>query len=208
MSRVTAYPTIEWIRNRAADRSPVARLNEASPMRAMDRVGGLAYETTACLRGVLRQEVEVLLDEWVATPDGELPVDFVLTCGARRIAICVGPAYDASGRNQDALILVYGGFDALHRIRTGRGREAATDIAHLLMTIHPTWFTNVGRLTLGRRSTQEMVLGCMVGMGHSVQGTQIAGIYLDSMRLHVASDWVHAFEEALRGGAAPQITAA
>lgn len=208
MSRVTAYPTIEWIRNRAADRAPLSRVPHAAPMRPMDHASGLATETASCLRGVLRQEIEVHADEWVATPDGEMPVDIILTCGARRIAVCLGPAYCGSGRNQDALVLVYGGYDALHRIRTGRGREAAIDIAHLLMAIHPTWFSNVGSLSLGRRSTQEMVLGCMMGIGSLVKGTAVAGVYLDSMRLHVASDWVHAFEEALRGGAAPQITAA
>ena len=85
--RVTAFPTVEWLRQRAADRQPVSR--------AADRPAGTRPSRAQLLSGILRPMLaaETRLEEqkWVATPDGELPVDLVIHAGNRRIAVCCSP---------------------------------------------------------------------------------------------------------------------
>lgn len=192
---VSAFPTIAWLQQRAADRAPAARIEShrlpARPSPAM--------RLLQALRPMLDAEVRVEEHVWVATPDGELPVDFTLQYKGKKIAFCCRPSWIDAHSDQDALTLVYGGHEALYRCELNETHEAAVDAAYTLMQALPTWFSSFGRLSLGRRATDAVVVSAASnsGKGWSVRGT---GCHITALRLHVASDWVVAFERALRGG--------
>ena len=192
---VSAFPTVEWLQQRAADRMPAS--NHA--MRRLPRRPSPAGRLLAAMQTMLDASVRVEEGRWVATPDGELPVDIVLHKGGKRIAICCQPAWVDAITDQDALMLVYGGFDVLYRCSVSESLESVVDAAYALMQAHPAWFSAFGRLSLGRRASDGMVTAALsaTDKGWMVRGPQCS---VQALRLHVASDWVRAFERALRGG--------
>lgn len=151
------------------------------------------------MRPMLQASVRVEEHSWVATPDGELPVDFTLHLNGKKVAFSCRPSWIDAHSDQDALTLVYGGYDALYRCAMDETLEAAVDAAYAIMQALPTWFSSFGRLSLGRRASDSVVTAALAntGKGWSVCGT---GSRVESLRLNVASDWVLAFERALRGG--------
>ncbi|MDE2997165.1 MAG: hypothetical protein OXT73_10590 [Bacteroidota bacterium] len=189
--RVTAYPTVEWLRQCAADRQPLSR--------PADRLVDVRPSRVQLLAGILRPmlgtETRIEEDKWVATPDGELPVDLVMYSSDRRIAVCCSPRWYEECRGQDALSLVYGGFDMLVRIQLNSDPVDAVDAAWAIMNQVPSAFSNFGRLSLGRRASEEIR---KAGANSCAYGSESVGVRV--MRLHVATDWVRAFENALRGG--------
>ena len=194
--RVSAFPTIEWLRQRAADRQPVIRaLERTLPIRP-SRADVLA----GVLRPMLAAAVRIEERTWVATPDGELPVDLVLHVGGRRMALCCGPNWLEEQPDQDALCLVYGGFDALFRCRFDGTHDAAVDLAFALMHHMPAAFSHFGRLSLGRRASQEVTHALVESGSRPGSCLETDGLSMRAMRLQVASDWVRSFEQALRGG--------
>jgi hypothetical protein len=201
--RVSAFPTIEWLRQRAADRQPLARAAERLPLTRASRTDQLV----AVLRPMLSKAVRLEVGAWVATPDGELPVDIVLHLGGRTVAVSCGPHWVAEQEGQDALSLVYGGFDAFVRCRFDGTYDSAVDAAYALMTRFPGLFSAFGRLSLARRSSDAMIRaltdretqpGWVLDAGH---------VRMRVLRLQVATDWVRAFEAALRGGRALPLSA-
>jgi len=199
---VSAFPTVQWLQQRAADRGPAPRPARHRLSPRPSRAEGLLRE----LRPMLEATVTVEEACWVATPDGELPVDIVLHKGGKRIAVCCRPANIESNSDQDALMLVYGGFDVLYRCSVDASSEAMLDVAYALMQAHPVWFSAFGRLSLGRRAS-----AFMVGAALSAKDKQrrLCGPFgaIEALRLHVASDWVNAFERALRGGGRMSLSA-
>lgn len=194
--RVSAFPTVEWLRQRAADRQPLARSSERLPLTRATRVDQLV----AVLRPMLSKAVRLEVGAWVATPDGEMPVDIALHLGGRTVAIACGPHWVAEQEGQDALTLVYGGFDAFVRCRFDGSHDGAVDAAYALMSRFPGLFSAFGRLSLSRRVSDTMIRaltereeqpGWFLDAGH---------VHVRVMRLQVATDWVRAFEAALRGG--------
>ncbi len=192
---VSAFPTVEWLQQRAADRGSAAR----HTLRPLPTRPSAAGRLLGAMRAMLDTSVRVEEGHWVATPDGELPVDIVLQKGDKRIGICCRSAWVASASDQDALMLVYGGFDVLYRCTVDASLESVVDAAYALMQAHPTWFSAFGRLSLGRRASDAMVASALCG---TEKGWNVAGPFgmVEALRLRVASDWVRAFERALRGG--------
>lgn len=199
---VSAFPTVEWLQQRAADRQPVT--NQA--MRRLPSRPSPSGRLLAAMRTMLDASVRVEENRWVATPDGELPVDIVLHKGGKCIAICCRPAWVASASDQDALMLVYGGFDVLYRCTVDESLESTVDAAYALMQAHPAFFSAFGRLSLGRRASDAMVTAALraTEKGWMVEGP---GGTVQALRLNVASDWVQAFERALKGGSDLAISA-
>jgi len=192
---VSAFPTVEWLQQRAADRQPV--MNHA--MRRLPSRPSPAGRLLAAMQTMLDASVRVEECRWVATPDGELPVDIVLHKGGKRIAICGRPTWVDAASDQDALMLVYGGFDVLYRCTVDESLESVVDAAYALMQAHPAFFSAFGRLSLGRRASDAMVTAAL----HATdKGWMVKGPFgtVQALRLHVASDWVRSFERALRGG--------
>ncbi|MDA0378614.1 MAG: hypothetical protein O3C45_00840 [Bacteroidetes bacterium] len=194
--RVSAFPTIEWLRQRAADRQPASR--------SMDRPNAFRPTRAAMLASVLHpmlsRSVRIEENVWVATPDGDMPVDIVLHLGGRTVAIACGPHGLVAQEGQDALSLVYGGFDAFVRCGFDGTHDEAVDAAYALMTRFPGLFSAFGRLSLSRRATDGMIKALAdreVGKGWHIASDRVR---LHALRLQVASDWVQAFESALRGG--------
>ena len=192
---VSAFPTVAWLQNRSADRAPVLRME--SP-----RLPGRPTATMRLLqtlRPMLQACVRIEERCWVVTPDGELPVDFTLHLNGRKVAFSCRPSWVDADSDQDALTLVYGGYDALYRCAMDDSLEAAVDSAYAIMQALPIWFSSFGRLSLGRRASDCVVQAMLAGNGKgwSVTGK---GSRIEALRLHVASDWVLAFERALRGG--------
>lgn len=192
---VTAFPTIEWLRQRASDRQPVSR----QPIKQLPSRPSPATRLLRAIRSMLDASVRIEERCWVATPDGELPVDIVLHRGGKRIAICCRPGWVEADSDQDALVLVYGGFDILYRCSVEESLESVVDASYALMQAHPTWFSAFGRLSLGRRASDGMVSAALRA---TESGWKAAGPHgsVQALRLNVATDWVKAFERALRGG--------
>jgi hypothetical protein len=155
---------------------------------------------------MLDAAVRIEEGRWVATPDGELPVDIVLHLGGKRIAICCRPAWIEADSDQDALLLVYGGFDVLYRCSVEETLESVVDTAYALMQSHPALFSSFGRLSLGRRASDGMVAAALRS---DARRSSVSGPHgsLQALRLHVASDWVQAFERALKGGSSLALSA-
>lgn len=192
---VSAFPTVAWLKQRAGDRSPIMRVES----RRLPERPSPAVRLLQAMRPMLQASVRIEEHCWVATPDGELPVDFTLHLNGKKVAITCRPSWIDADSDQDALTLVYGGYDALYRCAMNETLEAAVDTAYAIMQALPTWFSNFGRLSLGRRASNSVMAAALDngGKGWSVSGI---GSRVEALRLHVATDWVVAFERALRGG--------
>lgn len=192
---VSAFPTVAWLQQRADDRAPIMRMETPRlPGRPSP-----ASRLLQALRPMLQASARVEEHCWVATPDGELPIDFTLHFNGKRIAFSCRPSWMDADSDQDALTLVYGGYDALYRCGMDDAFESVVDAAYIIMQALPTWFSSFGRLSLDRRASDAVVAAALenTGKGWSVLGP---GCRVEALRLHVASDWVVAFERALRGG--------
>lgn len=194
--RVSAYPTVEWLRQRAADRQPLSRSADRLPLVRATRADQLAAVLRPMLSSAVRMEEQV----WVATPDGEMPVDLVLHLGGRTVAIACGPHWLAEQEGQDALSLVYGGFDAFVRCRFDGSHDGAVDAAYALMSRFPGLFSAFGRLSLSRRVSDSMIRALTERDDQAGWHLDAGHVRMQVLRLQVATDWVRAFEAALRGG--------
>ncbi|MBT3447829.1 MAG: hypothetical protein HOC28_04995 [Bacteroidetes Order II. Incertae sedis bacterium] len=197
MIQVSAYPTVEWLKTRATDRTPIAP--RPNRLRSLSVSSVLASR----LREVLSDTVQIERNVWVATPEGELEVGVVIQKGNRRIAICETPRYRLKSDLSDALILVYGGFDSLYRLHSDQSVEALHDTVYALMCDLPTWFSNFGRMSAGRAATSNAIFAGnqdRLAFGDSFKTSRVR---LDRMRLCVATDWVEMFEKALGAGQRP-----
>ena len=194
MIQVSAYPTIEWLRTRAADRAAVApgpgRFNQTPFM----------FRLASRLREVLASDVKLTRGVWIATPEGELDVSLVLEKDGKRIAVCETARYRLNADLSDALLLVYGRFDALYRLGCDGQTESLHDFVYGLMCQSPDWFSNFGRLSAGRKASAPAL--CSGGFERGVSGEVFTTphVHVKRMRLCVASDWVSQFEKALGAG--------
>lgn len=218
MIRVTAWPTVEWLHNRRVDRQPVETGRRGRPGADNAFRGRQVAETTS-YRGPVAQTgtharppapsirfaavlsraavtgTEVKASEWVSTPDGELPVAVVLERSGRRIAVCFSDRYESASESQDALVLVYGGFDALYCVRRVHTEDQTHDLVYALMCDLPSWFTLEGRIRAGRLASALAVVNVHTGNGRRRQ--LLGGASLERIRLCVASDWAQSFENVL-----------
>lgn len=192
MISVTAYPTIEWIRNRACDRGAVLRSHARLPL-----TGSFSDRIVSQLRPLLQETVAVDHNIWVATPDGEIEVNLVLQKGQRKIAICLSARYGAESKHADALTMVYGGYDALYRVNSDRSDRALNDLIYSLMCDKPSWFSNYGRLVTGRKASEESILTSSIRASEAPIMLDLDHVYMERMKLCKANDWVIEFEKAL-----------
>lgn len=193
MIRVSAFPTVEWLHSRAADRPAVPAPGHRSPgctrrhsMPARRSARGLSFDRRTFVRilsDAVARDVSVHASEWVATPEGEQQVDIVIRRGDRHVGLMIGRRYEQDVETMDALRLVYGRFDALFRI-TGTGEGPSVhDVLYALVCEKPTWFTAAGRMEAGRRASDTALVRVRAGIRR--------------MRLSRANEWVVAFEKAL-----------
>ncbi|NQV73857.1 hypothetical protein HQ496_12100 [bacterium] len=191
MIRVSAYPTVEWLKSRACDREAIQSLqlrrNPAS----------FASRLAMRLQEVVSDAVTIEERVWITTPDGESEVQIVIKNGLRRIAVQISSAYCHQEEASDAVSLVYGRFEALHRIDGDATNEALHESVYALMCDRPTWFSNFGRLSAGRMATNEIVLTANSHHEHHEEWISTARVRISRMRLCKANDWVRAFELAL-----------
>lgn len=142
-----------------------------------------------------RTGVDIKSDVWIRTPNGEDHVDLILTHRGRRVGIRITERYERETTERDAIILVYGRFDALYRVRSTRGNRGMLDAAYLLVSIYPSWFTVAGRFEAGRMASDEAVL---TGSALSDRGwVGLETVHVQRIRLSRANDWVRAFESGL-----------
>ncbi len=202
MVQVSAYPTIEWIRNQKVDRGPVRRV--------LSSHSGVLRQKATSVMDLLQQELGPILQRdvylersvWIATPDGELEAALILEKDGEKIALRTSGRYGRPEAGQDALVLVYGGFTALHRMTISGSRTPAgldqivSDLTYALMCEYPGWFSNYGKLAAGRKASDEMIVEASSNRSRRLQTPLLS---LERMRLCVASDWVAPFENTLRG---------
>lgn len=192
MIRVTAYPTVEWIRNRASDRSAIVHSSARLPLS-----GSFSDRLVSQLKPLLQETVAIEASVWIATPDGETEINIVLQKGRRKIAICVSARYDVANHQTDSLALVYGGFEALYRVQCDRTDRALNDLIYGLMCEKPSWFSNFGRLVVGRKASEAAILGSAFSQSHGSTLLDLDHIQLKRLKLSKANDWVAHFEMAL-----------
>jgi len=139
----------------------------------------------------------VRIEQWVSTPDGEQSVDLVLLRGDRRVGLVIGRRYEQNAETFDALRLVYGGFDVLYRVTGIGSRCSVADVLHAFACEKPAWFTEAGRIEVGRRAAEDVLLGLVdrdASLGYPFGAN---GISIRRMRLSRANEWGEAFERAL-----------
>ena len=198
MIQVTAYPTLEWLRTRARDRGPV--MSSDYSVRSDRTRTNVINRLASRFRQVLVGETQIDVDVWISTPNGEKEVGLVIRHRDRNIAICDSRYYGLNPQCSDAVALVYGGFEALYRFRGNPTEEVVNDIVYMVMCDRASWFTNFGRLSVGRKVSDETLLGTGTQQDRSTFLIDSDEVCLTRMRLCVASDWVDPFERALDAG--------
>ena len=199
MIRVSAFPTVEWLHSRAADRPAIPGRSRSRPSGASrDDARREPVTRRTFVESIVRRlrawtvpDVSVHVDEWVATPEGEQPVDIVVRGGDRCIGILVDRRYDRDTETLDALRLVYGHFDTLYRIGRHEPESAVNDVLCAIVSEKRTWFTSHGRFNAMRGATAGVRRG---GPGWISDAERPA---VRRMRLSRANEWVRAFERAL-----------
>lgn len=191
MVRVTAFPTIEWLTDRAA------RPLDIEPISSACETGGsnTATAIAAQLTEGAEDETSICADAWIQTPNGEEHVGIVLRRCGRRIGIRFSARYERDTDQRDALVLVYGSFDMIYRVRCPEPGAPVHDVVYAIEMMHPTWFSNAGRLSAGRDASVEAVMNS--DLLASVGSIQLPGSSIRRIRLSRASDWVRSFENAL-----------
>ena len=198
MIQVTAYPTLEWLRTRARDRGPV--MSSDYSVRSDRTRTNVINRLASRFRQVLVGETQIDVGVWISTPNGEKEVGLVIRHRDRNIAICDSRYYGLNPQCSDAVALVYGGFEALYRFRGNPTEEVVNDIVYMVMCDRASWFTNFGRLSVGRKVSDETLLGTGTQQDRSTFLIDSDEVCLTRMRLCVASDWVDPFERALDAG--------
>ncbi len=193
MIRVTAYPTVEWLNARSFTN---ASMNATVNVAASSTV---ASSTTAPIISRLRRwsDTATVIDSssWITTPDGEQCLDLVLSNAGRRVAYRFSLGYERNVPQEDALALVYGKLEALYRIQISNGRMLPADIAHLIVSMNPGWFSADGRVRAGRvASSSAMQVAQNLKQTGSVH---FGGISIHRRRITRAREWVSDFERAL-----------
>lgn len=192
MIRVSAYPTVEWLRNRACDRNPSTsvtgkRYHPISPS------AQFAFK----LREVVSRHVRVAQNVWITTPDGEAEIHIVLTMGGKRIALCFSERYSTGTALSDSILLVYGRFDGLYRIEGDHSASSLNDALYALMCDRTHWFSNFGRLSIGRLVSGRALLNKELVEAHPTTLLETETVKVSKMRMCKANDWVALFEKAL-----------
>lgn len=192
MIQVSAYPTVEWLHTRASDRG--ASMWRRSNFR---NTSALLPSLGSRLKEVLTGAVAVHQNVWIKTPDGEMEVGIVLERGRRRIAICETNRYSHTPDQSDALVLVYGGFESLYRIQSDATASSMHDAVYAVMCERPTWFSNYGRLSVGRKASDSAIYTVNTRGRQSGNLLMTENVRMSRIRLCIANDWVDAFESAL-----------
>lgn len=194
MVRTSAYPTVEWLTRKRSQNQQTQ-----SPSKPSNRTNGPTISRIERLLGAwVKEGTRISTNNWIKTPNGEDVVDIVIERNTRRIGVRFSNQYERDTDNADALVLVYGRFDALYRV-SGKTdpsiRMNAADVAYALVAMYPSWFSSEGRVVAGRGAGSEVLL-------HSDRlawsgALQLPGALIKRIRLSRASEWVNAFERAL-----------
>lgn len=192
MPRVSAFPTVEWLRSLSlpAPKGSFTTRRDNAP----ERLGRL-------VESVMLPGVRVEWNTWISTPNGDVDVDVLVCSGERRMAVVMTGAYERDAAGIDALRLVYGRTDVLLRLRGPVTTEALYDVLLAMVVEKPSWFTGIGRVRAGRWATSRAV----VTLGTQPVNRCRAGIpfwnlgchRISRMRMRCASDWVRPFEQEL-----------
>jgi hypothetical protein len=127
----------------------------------------------------------------VATPAGPVQADFVLAQAKRRIAIVVAPSL----HEREALLLVYGGFDALYRISPLDATKQTLATVVLLEAAEQGLFRGgVARLS-GLVSVRSVHAGRTTITAEGWEGGLLSTLY--RRRMNRPGEWASEFEGAL-----------
>ncbi|MFT5142043.1 MAG: hypothetical protein ACI80V_002664 [Rhodothermales bacterium] len=143
------------------------------------------------LRRALSPSTVMQIGEFVATPIGPVLADFILVQDERRIAIVVAPSLHA----REALLLVYGGFDALYRISPLDAKNQTLAAVMLLEAAETGLFSGgVARLS-GLMSVRSVHAGRTTLTAEGWDGALLAT--LSRRRINRPGEWASEFEGAL-----------
>ena len=192
MVRVSAYPTIEWLSSRACDRKAIPA---AVPFRTLGQT--ISNRMERRLQTVLADHVHIEQSVWITTPDGEKEIQLVLRSGHKRVAIQISNRYGLPFEMGDSVALVYGRFEALYRVYGNHSDVCIHDAIYVLMCDKPSWFSNFGRLSVGRCASVQTILEANTVQERQSEILIADHLRITRMRLCKATDWVTAFENAL-----------
>jgi hypothetical protein len=197
MHTLSPHPTVESLaRSRAASKAqaqsdPAGRGHvdrEALASRSAQPVSRLFRHA---LRRALAPSTLMQIEKSVATPVGPVQADFMLATEKKRIALVVAPFL----QEREALLLVYGGFDALYRISPADARNQTLATVVLLEAAEPGLFSGeVARLS-GLVSVRSVHAGRMVMKAEGWDGVLLATLY--RRRINRPGEWASEFEGAL-----------
>jgi hypothetical protein len=192
MIPVSAYPTVEWLRSRACDRQAVV-----STIGRRQCLPPQSNRFVSRLKEVVSRRVVVEQGVWISTPEGEVEVHIVLKNGGKRVAICLSESYSTGSSMSDSLVLIYGRFDGLYRIESDKTIGAMHDALYALMCDKSGWFSNFGRLSIGRLVSNLALIESNAADGHQMTILETENVKVSRMRMCKANDWVTSFEQAL-----------
>ncbi len=197
MVRASAYPTVEWLTR--TGRTPVSQISGSNSDHSIRTKSTRISDSVAKqLRAWSKGNTVVAQQVWIQTPNGEDSVEIVIEHKTRRVGIRFSNRYEGDSDDADALVLVYGRFDALYRITNMTNPSAtaeAGDISYSIVSMYPSWFTSEGRVAAGRLAGSDALLNSdRLGWKGVLQ---LPGALIKRIRLSRASDWVTAFERAL-----------
>jgi hypothetical protein len=185
MIRVSAYPTVAWLTGRSFARAIVNDDNPAS----------LTASITSRLRRWSDATTLVESDVWITTPDGEQSIDILVSRNGRRVGYQFSTGFERNVGQSDALTLVYGKLEALYRIRLEDSSVQAADLAYVVVSMNPSWFSADGRIRAGRVASSSAM---QAAQGLKQHGSScLAGTSIERRRITRPREWVSDFERAL-----------
>ena len=214
MIRVTAYPTVEWLNQRSFGDEHVnlaanARSIHHSSYTSHSQGAGFSIspgirrnritDTTASIVSRLSrwkdQSTGIESSSWISTPDGEQLLDLVVTSKGRRVGYRFSAGYERNVQQDDALALVYGKLEALYRVQLPPAQLNPADLACLIVSMNPSWFTSDGRIRAGRVASVKGVQAA--GLLKRTGSVRFNGMHVLRRRITRAGEWVTDFERAL-----------
>lgn len=193
MQAITVNPSVEQLtqnRRSAPERTDAQSLR--APLRRKAQRPEASRMLVHTLRRALNQDCAMQIGQLVQTPIGSVGADVVLTSHGRRVALLVGE----SAAEREAVLLVYGAFDAIFRVSALDARQGALAVTSLLESAEPTLFKSNRTARLASlTSVRKVHNGRTTLMAEGWDGLMTATLH--RRRINRPGEWARDFEEAV-----------
>ncbi|NNE68804.1 MAG: hypothetical protein HKN29_00420 [Rhodothermales bacterium] len=193
MQAITVNPSVAQL---IENRQPVQQRTDADALRApLPRKAqrpDASRMLVHTLRRALNSDCLMNMGQVIATPIGSVTADVVLESNGRRVALLVGE----SAAQREAVLLVYGAFDAIFRVSALDASQCALAVVSLLETSEPQLFKahRTARLA-SLTSVRRVHTGRTTLMAEGWDGRMTATLHRRRINRH--GEWVQDFEQAV-----------